>query len=59
MNFFLKDKNMWGYIIGTLCKPKNEEYEKYAEQLYVWEVNNLKIIIWSNNSIKSSKGYPI
>ena len=50
---------MWGYIIGTLCKPKNEEYEKYAEQLYVWEVNNLKIIIWINNSIKSSKGYPI
>ena len=41
---------MWGYIIGTLCKPINENNEKYAKQ-YVWEVRNLKIITWINNSI--------
>ena len=41
---------MWGYIIGTLCKPINEKNEKYAKQ-YVREVSNLKIITWINNSI--------
>ena len=49
-------KQMWGYIVGTLCKPRNEDDEKYAEQLDVWKVNNLKIIIQINNSIENSIG---
>ena len=47
---------MWSYIVGTLCKPRNEDDEKYVEQLDVWKINNLKIIIQINNSIKNSIG---
>ena len=43
MKSFLKGKKMWGYIIDTLHKPMNENDEKYAEQLDVWEVSNSKI----------------
>ena len=35
---------MWNYIIDTLHKPMNENDEKYANQLTVWEVSNCKII---------------
>ena len=31
MKNFLKGKNIWGYIIDTLCKPMNENNEKYIE----------------------------
>lgn len=44
MKKFLEGKKMWGYIIGTICKPMNEKNEKYAEQLDVWKVSNSKII---------------
>ena len=43
MKSFLKGKKMRGYIIDTLHKPRNENDEKYAEQLDVWEVSNSKI----------------
>ena len=45
---------MWGYIIGTLCKPMNENDEKYEEQLDICEVSNLKIIIGIDNSVDNS-----
>ena len=47
---------MRGYIIDTLHKPRNENDEKYAEQLDVWEVSNSKITTQINNSIKTSIG---
>lgn len=57
MKIFLKGKKMWDYIIDTLSNPKNEEdKKKYVEQLYIWEVNESKIIIWTNNSIENSIG---
>ena len=40
MKKFLKGKKIWGYIIGTLCKPMNENDEKYAKQLDIWEISN-------------------
>ena len=51
MKNFLKNKKMQGYIIDTLCKPTNENDEKYAKQLDVQEVRNSKIITWITNSI--------
>ena len=56
MKNFLEGKKMWGYIIGTLCKPINEKNEKYVEQLDVWKVSNSKIITWINNSVETSIG---
>ena len=47
---------MRGYIIDTLHKPRNENDEKYAEQLDVWEVSNSKITTQINNSIETSIG---
>ena len=40
MKKFLKGKKIWGYIIGTLCKPMNENDEKYAKRLDIWEISN-------------------
>ena len=40
MKKFLKGQKIWGYIIGTLCKPMNENDEKYAKQLDIWEISN-------------------
>ena len=54
MKKFLKGKNIQGYIISTLCKPMNEKDEKYAKQLDVWEVRNVKSITWINNSVDNS-----
>ena len=51
IKFFLRGKKMWGYIIGTLRKPMNENDEKYEEQLDICEVSNLKIIIGIDNSV--------
>ncbi|KAK0601903.1 hypothetical protein LWI29_028637 [Acer saccharum] len=56
MKNFLKGKKMWGYITGTLVKPKNEKAEDYVNLLDVWEANNSKIITWINNSVQHSIG---
>lgn len=50
VEFFLKAKRMGGYVDGTFVKPKNENNRKCEKELESWEVNNLKIITWINNS---------
>ncbi|KAI3769398.1 hypothetical protein L6452_00500 [Arctium lappa] len=47
---FLKGKKMWGYVSGTIVKPKE------ATDLDSWEVDNSKIITWINNSVEHSIG---
>ena len=37
-------------------KQPKEWRKKYEEQLYIWEVNEWKIITWTNNSIENSIG---
>lgn len=37
-------------------KQPKEWRKKYVEQLYIWEVNEWKIITWTNNSIENSIG---
>jgi hypothetical protein len=42
---------MWGYVSGTLMKPRNTD-EGYTVLIDVWEANNANIITWINNSIE-------
>ena len=46
---------MWKYASGTYVTPKNTK-EGDAALIDSWEVNNIKIIAWINNSIKHSMG---
>jgi len=48
---FFKGKKMWGYVSGTLMKPRNTD-EGYTVLIDVWEANNANIITWINNSIE-------
>ena len=48
---FLKGKKMHGYIIKIYANLWMKRIKNYVEQLDVWEVSNLKIITWINNSI--------
>lgn len=56
MNNFLQEENMLGILSGTKGKPTYENVANYTILLDSWETNNLKIIIWINNSIIQSIG---
>ncbi|XP_050890354.1 uncharacterized protein LOC127095752 [Lathyrus oleraceus] len=48
---------MWGYVDGTSVKPtKKKDEAKYAKELETWDVSNLKILTWINNSVSQSIG---
>ena len=56
MKNFLKEKKMWGYVMGTTSKPTDLDDKDFVEKLEVWDVNNSKIITWINNSVEHSIG---
>ena len=51
MRNFFKGKKMWGYVSGIYMIFKNVE-EGDVVLIDIWEVNNVKIIIWINNSVE-------
>ncbi|KAL5835118.1 hypothetical protein ACOSQ4_014615 [Xanthoceras sorbifolium] len=54
MKNFLIGKNKWNYISGAYIKSIDDKVENYAQLVENWQVDNLKIIIWINNSIEHS-----
>ncbi|KAL5769724.1 hypothetical protein ACOSP7_013878 [Xanthoceras sorbifolium] len=56
MKNFLIGKKKYSYISGKSVKPINDKAENYAQLVENWQVDNLKIITWINNSVEHSIG---
>ncbi|KAJ9553465.1 hypothetical protein OSB04_017510 [Centaurea solstitialis] len=56
MKFFLRGKNMWGYVTGTSSKSTDEKATNYLSLVDSWETDNSKVITWINNSVVQSIG---
>lgn len=51
---FFCGQKMWGYVLSTCVKPKNDKVINYIELLDTQESNNSKIITLINNYVVQS-----
>lgn len=56
MKNLLKGTRMQSYVDGTSLKPIDKKDGKYQKDLETWEVNNLKIFTWIDNSVSQTIG---